>query len=53
MSEKGKISEPVLSSSGTEMTEEEKETLIRLLQKVEHNAETAWRLARTGKEKPL
>ena len=36
-----------------DMTEEEKETLIRLLQKVEHNAETAWRLARTGKEKPL
>ena len=36
-----------------DMTQEEKETLIRLLQKVEHNAETAWRLARTGKEKPL
>ena len=35
------------------MTEEEKATLIRLLQKVERNAETAWRLARTGKEKPL
>ena len=36
-----------------DMSEEEKETLIRLLQKVERNAETAWRLARTGKEKPL
>ena len=36
-----------------DMSEGEKETLIRLLQKVEHNAETAWRLARTGKEKPL
>ena len=36
-----------------DMTEEEKETLIRLLQKVEHNAEAAWRLVRTGKEKPL
>ena len=36
-----------------DMTQEEKETLIRLLQKVEHNAETAWRLARTGKEQPL
>ena len=36
-----------------DMTEEEKETLIRLLQKVEHNAETAWRLARIRKERPL
>ena len=36
-----------------DLTEEEKETLIRLLQKVEHNAETAWRLARIRKERPL
>ena len=36
-----------------DMTQEEQETLIRLLQKVEHNAEAAWRLVRTGKEKPL
>ena len=35
------------------MTEEEQETLIRLLRKVEHNAETAWRLQRSRKEKPL
>ncbi|MDY3282738.1 MarR family winged helix-turn-helix transcriptional regulator [Dysosmobacter sp.] len=35
------------------MTAEERETLIRLLQKVENNAEAAWRLTRTGKEKPL
>ena len=36
-----------------DLTEEEKETLIRLLQKVEHNAETAWRLARIRKENTL
>ena len=35
------------------MTEEEKATLIRLLQKVERNAEDAWRLVRTGKEGTL
>ena len=33
MSEKGKISEPVLSSSGTEMTEEEKEKLLEQFDK--------------------
>ena len=33
MSEKGKISEPVLSSPGTEMTEEEKEKLLEQFDK--------------------